>query len=210
LRASLAELGLSPKPKAVAPAKSTEDPPVARAPELPDAPPRAFFELGPGVIVSPGGVGPTVVGLIGARWRALSVLGLDAFVALPITAATVSAPEGSADVRPWLFGIDLAAWLFDPRANWQVSGAAGLGVAHLVIDGNAEPPLLGHRETSTVALPFVRVSVERGLGSRLRLGLHGFVGVATPEPVIHFDGREVATWGRPLVVSTLDFAIALD
>jgi hypothetical protein len=210
LRASLAELGLSPKPKPTPPPTSTEKPAARPPPEMPEEPPRAYFELGPGVLLSPGGVGANVVGLVGARFRFHTVLGLDAFVALPITPATVSASEGSADVRPWLFGLDLAAWLFDPRSVWQVSGAAGIGVAHLVIEGDPTPPLLGQRETSTVALPFGRVSVERGFGTRFRLGLHGFVGVAAPEHVIRFDGREVATWGRPVVLSTFDFAIALD
>jgi hypothetical protein len=210
LRASLAELGLSPKGEQAVPAPR----PMAPAAPLPlerraDAA-WLFLELGPAVAMSPGGVDATAHGFVGLRWRASRFFGLDGFASIPVTAATVAAPEGSADVRPWLLGLDVAVWFFDPQAAWQVAGAAGLGVAHLAIAGSPTPPLLGRRDTTTVAFPFTRFSVDRSLGARFRIGLHGFVGIAAPRPTLRFDEREVADWGQPVVVSTLVLGIALD
>jgi hypothetical protein len=62
----------------------------------------------------------------------------------------------------------------------------------------------------TVALPCARLSVERSLGARFRVGLQGLVGIAAPRPSIQFDHREIADWGRPLFLLTFDLGIALD
>jgi hypothetical protein len=101
-------------------------------------------------------------------------------------------------------------WFLEPDADFQVSGAGGVALARLGIDGHAVPPLASRGDTSIAALPFARVSVGRRLGSRLGLELDGFVGVATPRPVLRFNGREVAEWGRPLVVGSVCFDAAFD
>jgi hypothetical protein len=162
------------------------------------------------VAISPGGVGATGHAFVGLRWRTTARFGLGLLTAVPVTSASVSAAEGSADVRPWLFGLDAAVWFFDPTSDWQVAAAAGMGVAHLAIEGTPTPPLLGQSDATTAALPFARLSLDRNLGRRFRVGLHALVGIAAPRPVIQFDGRGVADWGRPLVLSTVDLGIALD
>lgn len=209
LRASLAELGLSLKHREDTRPSQTI-PPVQPLPRKPIEPARFFLELGPALAVSPGGVGPTGHAFVGLRWRTRTTFGLDAFSALPVAGATVSEAEGSAAVSPWIFGLDGAVWFFDPAAHWQVSAAGGFAIAHLAIEGDPVPPLLGQSDAMTVALPFARLSVERSLGARFRVGFQGFVGIAAPRPSIQFDGREVAEWGRPLVLSTVSLGIALD
>jgi hypothetical protein len=85
-----------------------------------------------------------------------------------------------------------------------------MALAHLAIDGSAQPPLLARKESTTVALPFLRLSFGRWLASRVGLGASGFAGVAMPRPAIRFDGREVAEWGRPVVIGVLTCSVALD
>jgi hypothetical protein len=209
LRASLAELGFSLKPREeVRPTQpvTPTPPPTPTPPE----PARLFLELGPALAMSPGGVGATGHAFVGLRWRAFTAFGIDVFSALPITAARVAAAEGSAEVRPWLFGLDGAVWFFDPNADWQVAAAGGIGLAYLAIQGDPTPPLMGRSDATTIALPFARFSLDRRLGERFRLGFQALVGVAAPRPAVQFDGREVADWGRPLVLSTLELGIALD
>ena len=209
LRASLAELGFSLKPREEVrpPQPVTPTPPPT---PTPPEPARLFLELGPALAMSPGGVGATGHAFVGLRWRMSTALGVGVFSAIPITSASISAAEGSADVRPWLFGLDGAVWFFDPSADWQVAAAGGIGLAYLAIQGNPTPPLMGRSDARTVALPFARLSLDRRLGERFRIGLQALVGIAAPQPVIQFDEREVAYWGRPLVLSTLVLGVALD
>ncbi len=207
LRAHLAELGLAPK--RVEPQQPTRAPSPAPAKPRADIA-RLFLEAGPGAGLSPGGLGVTGHAFVGLRWRTSRTVGFDAFVALPITAATVSAKEGSADVRPSLGGVDVAAWLLDPGGPWQIAAAGGIALAHLSIAADPVPPYLGQDEQNFAAMPFARLSVARAMGPRFRVGLDALVGVATPRPVIQFAGREVAHWGQPLFLSVLDLAVALD
>jgi hypothetical protein len=137
LRAHLAELGLTPKrPERE---QTTEVAPRATTKPRADTA-RLFLEVGPAAALSPGGLGVTGHAFVGLRWRTWTTVGFDTFVALPITAATVSAKEGSADVRPSLGGIDVAAWLFEPGAPWQVAAAGGIALAHLSIAADPVPP----------------------------------------------------------------------
>lgn len=210
LRAKLAELGLPPKsvvasapPAPVAATTRARPPPQSDEHHL-------LLQAGPGIMTSPGGLGATAGAFASVRWRATRAFGLDAWTFLPISSAGIETELGSASVRPYVFGIDAAVWLLPRGESWQLVVAGGIGVAHLVIDGRAQPPLLSRTETSTVALPFARLSAERRLSARFGLGLDGIVGVSTPKPIIRFDGREVADWGRPVVAGVLVFDLALD
>jgi hypothetical protein len=206
LRARLAELGLAPKRAKTESSTQVEHPPPKPREDVS----RLVLQIGPAIGLSPGGLGPTVHGLVGLRWRTWTTVGFDAFAVLPISAARVSAPEGSADVRPSLAGLSVAAWLLDPISPWQVTAAGGLALAHLSIAADPVPPFLGRSEQNTAAMPFVRLSAARVMGARFRLGLDMFAGVATPRPIIRFDGREVAHWGQPLFLSVLTLGVALD
>jgi len=209
LRARLGELQFTPKPPA---SGHSPPPPPPAVPSLPPPPdlPRLWLELGPGIAASPGGLGVTAHAALGLRWRVAPHFGVDVWGSLPITRASVEEREGSADVAPWLFGADASAWLFPPRANWQLAGAVGIGAAHLAIEGHAEPPFTSQTDSLTTALPFLRLSLERRLGARFALGLDSVVGLAIPRPAIRFSGREVAEWGRPVVLSVLSCGVALD
>jgi hypothetical protein len=206
LRARLAELGLAPKRSEAKQAfDTTPSPPKAKSEA------RSFFlELGPGAALSPGGLEATVHGFVGVRWRTWTTVGFDVFVAFPITAATISEPEGSASVRPSLGGIDIAAWFFDATAAWQATAGAGISLANLAIEADPVPPLLGRSERSTMAMPFGRLSLARAIGPRFRVGLDAFLGVTLSRAVIRFDDREVAHWGQPLFLSAVSLGVALD
>jgi len=210
LRASLEELGLAKKP-----ARDVKvTPVVARRAPSPSPPERQahhlMLQVGPALAVSPGGVGPSGQALVGLRWRPASALGMDAWSLLPVVSGSTRRPEGTADVSPLFFGADVAAWLLAPDADFQLSGAGGIALVRLAIEGHAQPPLASRAETALAALPFARVAVERPIGDRLGVELDGFVGVTAQRAVLRFAGREVADWGRPLVIGTLCFDAAFD
>jgi hypothetical protein len=175
LRASLAELRFFPKPHG----DVEPTPAVTRiAPVLPpEREGRRFvLELGPAIAVSPS-LGASGHAMVGIRFRPTRLLGIDLWSVLPVVSASIRESEGSADVSPTLVGADVAVWLLEPSAAWQVAGAGGIAIAHLAIDGRAAPPLASRSESSTVALPFGRFSIERRLGSASRR--HGPLFVST-------------------------------
>lgn len=210
LRASLAELGLSPKQHGDVP----PSPAVERiAPVTPDTRRNEHhlsIQVGPAMVVSPGGFGVAGNGFIGVRFRANRTLGVDAWTLLPILSARTEQPEGSATLSPFLGGLDAALWFIEPGKHWQLSMAGGIGVVRLGIEGQAAPPRAGKSDPLVLALPFARISLSGALSARLALGLEGFVGVAMPEPVVRFDGRPVADWGRPMTAFALSFNAAVD
>jgi hypothetical protein len=209
LRARLRELRFFPKaPGRAHPTRTVA--PAAPPPQPDREASRLWVELGPGLSASPGGVGVTGQALVGLRWRLTRTFGLDAWGSLPVTRAVLRRPEGAANIAPWFFGADTAVWFLPPRANWQLTAAVGIAAVYLDIDGHPRPPWSGRADPLMTALPFVRLALERRFSVRLGVGLDAFVGFAAPHPSIRFSGREVANWGRPLVLSTLTGRIALD
>lgn len=210
LRASLAELGLSAKQHG----DVRPSPAVRRiapvGPQQSAAGGRLLIQLGPAIAVSPGGFGITGHGFVGVRFRAGRTFGLDAWTLLPIKSSSVDESEGSASLSPLMVGIGAALWLFEPGKEWQLAGSAGVAAVALGIDGRARPPRTGRSDPLTVALPFGRLSLSRSLGPRFGLGVDALAGVAVPEPLVRFDGRRVADWGRPMMAATLSFEAALD
>lgn len=215
VRATLVDLGLGPKPEVASPEPASaptraEPPPPPSPPPVPRVERRLVLELGPGVSPGRGGLGPAIHGFVGGRFRPAALLGVDVWGLLSVAPANVEAPGGSADVRPSLVGIGAAIWPFDPGSDFQLAGGGGVALAYLSIDGTAEPPLLARKDSMTVALPFLRLSFGGWLASRVGVGASAFAGIAMPRPAIRFDAREVAEWGRPVIVGVLTCDVALD
>lgn len=210
LRASLAELGLSTTRHGdVAPSAAVRK--IAPVPAPPSPPEhRLTIQIGPAMTLSPGGFGTTGSGFVGVRFRAVRTFGVGAWTLLPILSASVDRPEGGANLSPLAAGADVAWWILEPPRPWQLSVAGGVAGVRLGIDGHANPPRTGKSDPVTVALPFGRLSLRRSLGQRYGLGLDAFVGVAAPAPVVRFEGRQVAHWGRPMTALALSFDAALD
>ena len=144
-----------------------------------------------------GGFGLALVGLTVAptprwSWSALAVPAL--------TSTTLEAPEGRAEVSSTLLGFGTDYAVLPQRIGLSVGLGATLGL--VTIRGSAAYPYLGQKDRIITALPFVRSEgvVEMAHDLSLRLGL--MAGLATPPAVIRFGGREVAPWGRPLVLLT--------
>jgi hypothetical protein len=210
LRASLAELGLSPRRHGDVPPTPAVQRIAHVHADTPSNQHHLSIQVGPAMVVSPGGFGVAGDGFIGVRFRANRTWGVDAWTLLPVVATRTEQPEGSASLSPLLAGLDAALWIFEPSKQWQLSLAGGIGVARLGINGQAAPPRAGKSDPLLVVLPFGRVSVLRGLSERLAVGLDAFAGVAMPEPIVRFEGRPVADWGRPTTAFALSLAAVLD
>jgi hypothetical protein len=202
LRAHLLAVPPSPPP---APAAAGAAPPSALdAPAPAIVAPKAtrlWMQLAGGAEVSPGGLGPTPAILGEVRFEPQPWLGVGLFGVVPPVASAIQGPEGVASVRAWMIG---AAGDAQMRAG-AITASAGLGAVVAMFSFDARPaPGYGAESASIVtAGPVLRscAAIEITRALRLRAGLLG--GLTFPHAVIHFAGRAVADWGRPVGLLTL-------
>jgi hypothetical protein len=195
----LAPVPAPPQPPPPAPEPIPPPAPFVPAPEPAPPPPpeRTRFVVGADLAIpfQPGGPGLDL-GLRG-RWMATQVLGLGAFVRVPLAGSTVTASEGSASVSVPLFGADLTASA-EPVSWLRLSASAGLALAWVRTSGFATPPFQGQPSNVAVALALAGAGIAPRITDRLHLCFDGQAGVSLPKADIAFAGHTVATWGRPL------------
>jgi hypothetical protein len=192
---------------AAAPSPSQVEAPAAAPPEAPLLPlvpalepvealrPRFVVGAAFAVPFQPGGPGFDVE--IRGRWMAAKVLGVGAFVEVPVAGSTVRAAEGSATISAPLLGADLSVvGNVGPRV--RLSGTAGLALAWVRTSGFANAPYYGQPSDVAAALALLGAGVAPRLTGRIHACLDGRVGISVPRVDIAFVGRPVATWGRPL------------
>jgi len=189
-------------PYAGKPASVIDDASPRRPHHEPTDSPRLWLGLGPGVLLSPGGLDPMPLAEIGIgleiarRWS----LGMGALV--PFSSQSVAAPEGQASVSNWLVsGLVELEW-----ARWSFGGfrsGIGAGAAVTTMSGTAAPGFAGVDDTVTTFAPLARSSFHVSLSRAFRLRSTIAVGATFPPVRIVFASREVASWGRPFVVTSI-------
>ncbi len=198
--------------------QTTPSPPVASSPPRPlprpalpkvqrEAPkraePRASHPLdlffAPAVLFSPGGVDPTPHLRLGAQWNPVPRAGIETLAFIPISAATVSAPEGSIDLRVLNLGAGIRGLLTEPESRWFVNTGIGLGAILLLFEGTASEPQLGQAGSHWVASPYAVLGAGYRLSSRLALRIDALGSLVRPEPVLRIAGQRIASFGQPAV-----------
>jgi hypothetical protein len=170
--------------------------PVVVAGPLAPSPPGPRFVVTASLAVPFQSGGPGLdLGLRG-RWMATRVLGVGAFVGVPLAGSTVKGAEGSASVSAALFGADLSVSIDFARV--RLSTSAGLGAAWVRTSGFASAPYQGKPSDVVAALLMVGAGIAPRLTERTHLCLDGHLGASLPRVDIAFVGRPVAVWGRPL------------
>jgi hypothetical protein len=199
-----------PAPPVVPPPATTAAPSAERDHE-PDAAPvdtsreattRFALELGPGIALSPGHLGPLAVLDTGVRvgWGrtwSLSALGL-----FPISHQALSGAEGEARIATTVVaGFVEAEWL-----DWSFGGVrSGLGAGASItsMSGHGATGFRDGDDTVTAFAALFRSSFHANLGAHLRLRTALVIGATFPAVRIEFGEREAATWGRPFGVASL-------
>jgi hypothetical protein len=157
-------------PRAGAPDRAVTPPPVAEPASTP--PPRPRFVVGADLAVPFQSGGPGFdVGLRGA-WMATHVVGVGAFVMLPVAGSTVKAAEGSASVSAPLFGADLSVGAA-VASRLRLSASAGLAVAWVRTSGFAAAPYTGQASNVTAALAIFGAEIAPRLTERTHLCFDG-------------------------------------
>jgi hypothetical protein len=173
-------------------------------------PPRFWLGVGGGAAFSPGGVGP--VGHIGLSlmWAATSRFYLALDGSLSPGRAKVRAPEGEASVGMYLGGASLGWWMNDPSAVVRVRAGLGAWASVLTMSGEATASYIGTHAQIVTALPHLDLGLRFALTHRLAIDADLSGAFSAPGAAIHFAGREVATWGRPLVLGGIAIEAALE
>ena len=181
-------------PPAGAEATTTALPPRPRS--------RFALALGPGVAVSPGGLGPLAVVELGVRIRVDHDFGVSLLGVVPLTRQSFASDEGEADVTSYVVGsafeLEWARWSFG-----SIRSGAGAGASITRMSGRAATGFEGGDDTVTAFAPLALTSLQLGLSSSLDLRTALVAGATLPEVQMAFGDREVASWGRPFAVATL-------
>lgn len=160
------------------------------------------FALGPGLVLSPGGLGPGVVALASARASLPAALNLSLVGLLPLSSGSASGVEGTARVRPWLLG-GVLEWTFRPSPAWDARAGAGLAGTRVSMSGDGSQGFRAVHDHVWAAVPLIMAHVGAPLGSIWRVEFAAWVGATFPEIEVYFGERAAANWGRPLVGGAL-------
>jgi hypothetical protein len=180
-------------------------PPAGPAPSIEAGPARVAggLSVGPALLVSPGGVPAAVLVRLGAGWDPIPRVGIEATVFVPATAGTVSAPEGSVDLRVLWAGGGVRGLLTDPASDLSVAVGLGLQAVMLSFSGTTMPPWTADSGSRWAAAPYVSATVAYRLHPHVALRLDVLAAFVRPEAVVRIAGRDIASFGEPAVVPSL-------
>ena len=199
----------APKPHPLLPpVRPPESPPAVAQPA--HAPSVSSFHVGLGGLFSPGGAGTALQawGSLQRRWQRGFGIALDG--SLPLLSASLSGPEGRAQVGAYTAGAELFATLPARDSKWVLTTGIGGGVLHLRTEGENRPPLSGTSSSVTVGHGYARVEADVRLSSWAKLGLATMAGTTFQSVTIRFAGNQAGTWGSVLLAAFLHFGVEWD
>jgi hypothetical protein len=133
--------------------------------------------------------------VLGARFEPDASWGIAAHAFVPLLDGSVRKPEGEADLSASLFTVELA-YSLELRAGWLAAAGLGAGLLSLAMSGEASRPYVARDDRLTAGVYYAHASAGRWLASWLRIRAGLLAGFSAPRPVVRFDDREVASWGR--------------
>ncbi len=207
LRASLLEIALPTPSRGEVPAtpeiveKMSVSLPIVA--ERPPPPPTWRLSLAPGLLLSPGGFGASASLALGLDWTPGDHVGVFALAAIPLTGAHIERAQGSADLTILLAGGGMRFLPVSPKSAWIPSIDLGLAAVSLRSAGTANPGFGASSPSAVTAAPFARLGLAFAPTARLRLRADVLAGLAAPGIAVEFAQHAVATWGAPLVLSTV-------
>ncbi|HYO96405.1 MAG TPA: hypothetical protein VER33_17935 [Polyangiaceae bacterium] len=203
LRARFVELGLEPEGTAAAT-------PVPLAQPPPPAPPRALrLWLGARAAVSWSPGGSSEIPYAGAlvRWLPTPLGAVVLELAVPVRSGQVHGIEGRTSVRPFVI-----AALAEPQLtfqHWHFVAGLGAALALIELEGHPAAGYAGRSDTLVTGLALARTAAQLRLARRWQLRFDVTYGIAAPRPVVRFDERVAAVWGRPLLLAGINLQWAI-
>ncbi|WP_437654403.1 hypothetical protein [Sorangium sp. So ce1182] len=207
LRASLLETSLPAPPPGELPAtpeireKLRVPPPAALAASPSPPSPALRVSLAPGALLSPGGLGAAASLDLGLAVMPSEHVGVVAFAAFPLTSARLEQPQLSVDLSVQLTG---AGVRFTTRADrWAPSADIGLAVVSLQGAGMVVTSGFSDSESSAMTLaPFMRLGLAFAVTPSFRLRADVLASVVAQGVSFQTVEHHIATWGRPIMLSS--------
>jgi len=159
---------------------------------------------------SPGGLG--VGGQVGmaVSWALTPRVGVALDGVFSPRASTAGSTEGRATVVTVLVGPSLELGVSDPGGRLRVLAGVGAWLGLLAMKGDATPPFVAQRAEVLTLVPHADARLLLQLASHLAISAGLSVGFAAPKVAVSFAEREVATWGRPLVLGFVGLELTRD
>lgn len=177
--------------------------PVPRA----EPQPKLWLGAGAGVLSSADGLGTQPNAVAEIAYLPLPLLACDLSATWPLSAATLTAAEGTTDVRVWVIAATFSARLHRPRWDLQVGGGPILGL--LQVQGNAVDRYESREDSARVRGAHFRAGVGLRLGARWWLRARGTLGLGFEEASVVVADRSVARFGRPFLLADVALAWGL-
>lgn len=203
LRASLAEVEAPHPPRG----ELAAPPGSERITGFPDSAERFSLTLAPAGLFSPGGAGGSAAVLAALGWRASRWFGLRLLGGASLTAAEVVSPEGTVAIWSRWLGVELV--VASPPASGRWRPHAGVGGALVATDmrGRLAPSSAGlyRAREDTLLSPALMLSagLSYRLSRNLRLGATLCAAAPWRSPTIVIAGRDVATYGAPILAGAM-------
>ncbi|XXX77547.1 hypothetical protein WMF30_02065 [Sorangium sp. So ce134] len=204
LRASLLEASLPSPPPGELPAtpEIRERMRVPAPAALAGAPtPTLRFSLGPGALLSPGGLGVSASADLGLSWMPSEHAGVVALAAIPLSSARLERSHQSVDLSALLAGGGVRFTSSEGRLAPAVD--LGLAVVSLWSSGMVVSSgfTVGDSTAVTVA-PFVRFGAAFAVTPGFRLRADVLAGMFARGVSIQIAEHDVVTWGQPILLTS--------
>jgi hypothetical protein len=167
------------------------------------APPRFAASIGPSLVASPGGASMMGDAALGFSWLPSERWSIDAIARIPLATGHVDGDEGTAHVGLALAGGGASFAFADRQATLRPSAGAGVAFGWTHVDGVANAPFVSQSADLFAALPYVRLSMLVRWTPALFLRADVLGALSLPSQAITFAGRQVATFGEPVLDTTL-------
>ncbi len=189
-------------PSTIEPPPVVDKPPPPPPRSEPREAPRLWLAVGPGVLLSPGGLGPMALADVGLRLDFAERWSIHASGLLPLSEQSITAAEGEADV--WTSVVSGALdveWARLPFGGFRSGAGAGAAVTAMVGVSDSAGFDVASDTVTTLAL-LADTSFHADFTDWLRLRASVVLGASLPELRIEFGSREVASWGQPFFAAS--------
>ena len=180
-------------------------PPAVLAPREPPSSGEIGAQAGFGLLSSPGGVGSTLQIWLSLNHYWERRIGVALNFSAPVRQATLSGPEGRAEVGAYLVGGEVFTRFGGNTSHLSLTTGLGIAAVFVSTKGRAEALLVSASDWTLTGAGFARADAAWRPTRWLGLGVSVLAG-ATPERVIvRFAGNEAGKWGWPFFAA---FALA--
>jgi hypothetical protein len=140
---------------------------------------------------------------LGFSWLAGQRWSVDAIGRVPLAPGHVDGVGGTANVGLAMVGGGLSYAFSRPDALVRPSAGVGVAFGWTHVDGVATSPFVSHSADLFAALPYVCASARVAVAPRLSLRAEVLGATSAPAQAVTFAGKQVATFGEPVLGATI-------